>query len=282
MLCTLLELISWATLCTSLLGCFEGPESCFASASSDGTVAISHYNPSIGWGVMEEDNQFLLFQRCVGMGALDYGHMDVTNQHDARRYVVCCLRGGTMYLVPVAEQHALSTPKDSVDQNIISMFSVPVDPNDGDDDGLVRLVQNFTAGMARVMCWKDLWSSERSQMTGSCSSDGTKMKSVAMVGWPAGIVDVYEVAPPESIRDANDALFREIVDEGVAVKLVKLLLEIERKHTLLSTELWCKAWDECHCTNDLDAILHGIKETNNFAAIRSLLLDLASQKYNNV
>ena len=45
------------------LGCFEGLNQSFVSASSDGTVAISHYNPENGsWGIMEE-NQFMFFQR---------------------------------------------------------------------------------------------------------------------------------------------------------------------------------------------------------------------------
>ena len=60
------------TSITSHVCCFECPDkSCFASACSDGTVAISHYEPNSGsWGVMGEDNQVMLCQRCIGMGCI--------------------------------------------------------------------------------------------------------------------------------------------------------------------------------------------------------------------
>ncbi|KAL7531219.1 hypothetical protein ACHAXR_003908, partial [Thalassiosira sp. AJA248-18] len=187
----------------SLLGCFERPDSCFVSASSDGTVAISHYQQERGsWGVMEEDNQIMLFQRCIGTGTFDYG--DIVS--GARRYAVCCLRGGTIYLIPVAENDTTR----ALGGNEITMFAVPMDPN-GDDDGLLRFVQNFTAGMVQVLCWKDQLGPDKSHMMCTVKPDGTT-KSVALVGWPGGIIDVYELNP-ERRRDTN-VLLGEIVERG--------------------------------------------------------------------
>ena len=74
-----------------------------------------------------------------------------------------------MYMVPVVE-------KDNTNNDTI-MFTIPVD--DG-DDSLVRLVQSFTAGMAKVKRWKS-------------SEDTETSKDVALVGWQGGIIDVYEL-----------------------------------------------------------------------------------------
>lgn len=152
---------------TILEGCFEGPDPCFVSACSDGTVSISHCNTLVEpWGVLNEDNQLMFCQRCIGLGTFDASLP--SNNDLSGRYVVCCLRGGTMYMVPVVEE-------DSTNNDII-MFTIPVD--DGDDGDLVRLVHSFSAGMARVRRWK--------------SSEDTS-KDVALVGWQGGIIDVYEL-----------------------------------------------------------------------------------------
>jgi len=244
------------------------------SASSDGTVAISHYHPEHGsWGVMEEDNQIMLFQRCIGIGTFDYGGDNLYKsdwdgaRSGAMRYAVCCLRGGTIYLVPVAE-HGTAVPTQEMGQKDIHVFAVPVDP-DGDDDGLVRFVQNFTAGMAQVTCWKDR-GTDMSHLIGNVTD--SSMKSVALVGWPGGNIDVYDVAPGRR----RITVIGEIVDRGVVKKLVDRLLEIDKSHPLISSDLWRRAWDECHEGSNVDGILKGIKRSSSrdFAATRSLLLSL--------
>ena len=251
----------------SVLGCFEGSNACFASASSEGTVAISHLDPKVGWGVMKDENQLMLFQRCIGLGTCNC----LSNLDEATRYIVCCLRGGTIYLVPIAEQEESGETERGGSENEITVCDVPIDPN-GDDDGLVRFVQNFTAGLARAKPWIDLRTMDSRHMESECT-----MKSVALVGWSGGILDVYEVTPAASRNDAKNALLSEIVNRGVATKLVEKLLGIERSHSLLTSDLWRKAWDECHELNSLDDVLEGIKDTprGDFSALRSLLLSLA-------
>ena len=156
------------------LGCFEGLD-CFALASSDGTVAISHCNPINGsWGVRQDDNQTMLFQRCIGLGTFHYSN----SLSDSESYVCCCLRGGTIYVVPVRAEN------DVTDNEDLLMFPAPLDPN-GDDDGLVRLTQSFTAGMAQVEYWKGGVVKE--------NADCCTTKSVALLGWPGGTIDVYEL-----------------------------------------------------------------------------------------
>ena len=116
---------------------------------------------------MDSSNQLMLFQKCIGLGTFDYSSTcsDMTG-----RYIACCLRGGTMYLVPVVEN--------DVTRNDVTMLTIPLDSG---NDGLVRLVQSFTAGMAKVR--------HRKEENKEC------VKSVAMIGWQEGIIDVYDVCP---------------------------------------------------------------------------------------
>jgi len=167
---------------TNRICCFEGLNQSFVSASSDGTVAISHYNPENGsWGIMEE-NQFMFFQRCIGIGTVDYGHRG--NANSAERYVMCCLRGGTVYLVPV-EEFRTGTSARATQRRAITMFAAPSDA-DGNEDGAVRFVQTFAGGMARC---------RREDVHVDGESSDSMVKSVALVGWPGGNIDVFEVNP---------------------------------------------------------------------------------------
>ena len=104
------------------------------------------------------------------------------------RYVACCLRGGTVYLVPVITPNKkMATPR-----NHIIMFATPMDSM-GEDDGVVRCVQSFTAGIAQVMRWKE--SSDVTAFTSLGGMPECARKSVAIMGWPGGNVDIYEITP---------------------------------------------------------------------------------------
>lgn len=155
---------------------------------------------------MEEDNQIMLFERAVGIGTFDNcgSTLSETKRTDQRekndgniqvlqarqqRYVACCLRGGTIYLVPVSEPGAATASTRAVGNNEITVYTLPLDPDGGD----VRSVQNFTAGMARVTSWKDQSVKEKSNLVDNLSD--CTMKSVAVVGWPGGSLDVYDTTP---------------------------------------------------------------------------------------
>ncbi|KAL7552202.1 hypothetical protein ACHAWF_015423 [Thalassiosira exigua] len=253
------------TSTTKRICCFEGPEPCFVSAASDGTICISHYLSEDGsWGIVEENNQIKLFSASIGIGTIDFG----SGVSGARRYAASCLRGGTIYLTPVREIGAAATTEANC-QNEIYMFCAP-EP-DGDDDALIRFVQNFAAGMAQMTHWKDSLSTNKS--TSSDKASHGPMKAVAMVGWQGGTIDVYEVTPDEIGRQ-NGIVIRELIDGGVATKLVLRLLEIDSNHPLLSSKSWRSAWIECREGKNLDTILSGIGDTGDFAATRSILLSL--------
>ena len=262
-------------------GCFEGPDPCFACAATDGTVSISHCLSNGSWGIVEDDNQILLHQKCAGIGAIDYGSMvywqSISNSTltVARRYIACCLRGGTIYLVPVIEHnhHRFqdTTFVHEKSRNDITMFALPVDPT-GEDDGVVRYVQNFASGIAQVMHWKEETCTAGSILWGNVSD--FSLKSVAMVGWPGGHIDVYEVFPSAMIDD--DVILEQLVDRGIVTKLVERILSIDKSHSLLSSDSWRRAWEECNKIKNLDTILKGINDLSNddFAGVRLLVRSL--------
>jgi hypothetical protein len=183
---------------SNFLGCFEGHDPCFASAASDGTVAVSHVHVEDGsWGVTDEDNQIMLFERCIGMGTLDFED-DLSSKDSlenslfvAGRYVACCLRAGTILLVPVAKKGTVKQKKKTTG-NLLVMFAAPVAPN-GDDDGVVPYVNSFTAGIFQVMYWNARLGKENYNTKRIMAEVDTK--PIAIVGYQGGVLDVYETFP---------------------------------------------------------------------------------------
>jgi hypothetical protein len=168
------------TSVTNKICSFEGPDPCFVSAANDGTVVVAqHAHQGDGsWGVMDEDNQIMLFQQCIGLGTLDF--------YRTRRYIVCCLRAGTIIITPEAMIKTNNQIKTTTKGDNLIMFPVSMASN-GDDDGFIHLVQSFTAGTSRVTTWN--------ASLGKVENEGCLMKPIAIVGWPGGILDVYEIQP---------------------------------------------------------------------------------------
>lgn len=229
------------------LGCFGEPQTCFASAASDGTVAISHCSEDGSWGVTDENNQVLFCHKVVGIGTIANGQ---------ERYLACCLRGGTMYLLPVAEN--------SKSRKDIIMYATPVDPT---DFGTVRYVHGFAAGMAQVKPWNNI----------KDDKSGYNTKCTAMVAWSGGKMDVYELDTGES-RD-DHLLLQKFAEKGTISKIVEMMLTMEEDHRHLQTSsaLWKQAWEECkQAKEDEGTIVKSIMSQNddNFEGMRSLLLHL--------
>ena len=66
---------------------------------ADGTVALltGSKNGLMAWGIAHDEHQLLLSHPAIGCGTIEY---------DDETYFVCCLRGGTTYLVPAATNSA--------------------------------------------------------------------------------------------------------------------------------------------------------------------------------
>lgn len=240
------------------LGQFLGSTQCFAFAASDGTVAISHVNSDGSWGIHNSYNQIMLPQRCIGLGTIEHGPQNNI------RHLCCCLRGGTIFVLPVNEHvGSLSTFR----HDDLTMYVVPFDPS-GEDDGLVRFVQNFASGVVHVTPWDDI---SRNAEHATNLDD----RPVALVGWNGGVIDVYEISC--TVYDHDDDLFQQLIDKGLIVDLVEKLLVVNRNHPIISSSLWRKAWDECNNQNkNINSILKGIKDasTSNFTSTRELIMSL--------
>lgn len=234
-------LFSHQTNLSSTPGCFEESQQCFASATSDGTVAISHCIEEGTWGITDENNQIMLFQQCIGLGTIKSGN---------ERYIACCLRGGTMYLVPVVEG---TDPKKD-----IVVYATPVDLA---DCGAVRYVQKFAAGMAKVTSWQD-------------DDNSSDMKCAALIGWSGGKIDVYEMKREEP---GDNTLLEKVAEGGALSKFVETIMAMDENHIQLkSSAMWKKAWDECTNANEADSTADKIRNPNDhaFEGTRSLLLSL--------
>ncbi|KAK1741615.1 hypothetical protein QTG54_007188 [Skeletonema marinoi] len=226
---------------TSKLCCFEESQKCFASATSDGTVSISHCLEEGSWGITDENNQIMLFQQCIGLGTIESGN---------ERYLACCLRGGTIYLVPVAEGN--NPRKDIV------MYATPVDSA---DCGAVRYIQNFAAGLTQVKSWQE-------------DDDSSSMKYAAMIGWSGGKIDVYELNAEET---RENLLLDILAERGTLSNFVKMLMNMDKRHNQLeSSTLWKQAWDECTKANEVESVVNRIRNPNDdtFEGTRLLILSL--------
>ena len=190
----------------------------------------------------------MLPHRCIGMGALC---------SESSNILSCCSRGGTIYLIPIIDDRTSMT---SFVSHEITKLVVPKDSS-GEDDGIVRYVQNFASGTVDVTIWDD---PNRTDISS---------KSVALVGWNGGTIEVYEVPPAKN--EHCKVLLEHLIIRG-GTKLVEKLLVVNKNHPLISSTLWCQAWDECNQNKNLRNILEGIKDrsVSDFASTRALLMNI--------
>lgn len=140
-----------------MCSCFEGET---AIACHDGTVGVFH-NDSNGLGICHPDNQVLLFERCIGLGVIK----------DMEEYLVCCLGGGTIYLLPI------STASEPAKSSEILRLAIPIESDE--DTSTIRFIQCFAAGTSHVASMG---------VNPSCEK-----KHIALLGWAGGVVDVHEI-----------------------------------------------------------------------------------------
>jgi hypothetical protein len=134
-------------------------ESCGVTLS-DFTVAIvtavEEEDSSLSWGIVQDEHQLLLSYPSIGCGSVEYENQE---------HFVCCLRGGTTYLIPSGKEEL------GYDSSVTVFFY----PHDVDSDSTSRFVQGFTAGNLLVR-----------------QGDQTLERMPVLVFcWAGGIIDVY-------------------------------------------------------------------------------------------
>jgi len=276
----------------------------FAVSMSNGTIGILHSiihkdnddcyssgaGESMSWGIAHDLNQVVFGVPCIGMGMLDENEVHgcddeslkktaTTNSAESStKYIACCLRGGTVFLLPVCPP--LSEENEFM-QNVCSnviMYDCPVDLS-GDEDGLLRFVQGFTIGY--IQPFEDFGTFQKRDLEYKPAMSASKAKPLLLYTWAGGMIDVYECASLNESTRSTGSLGTELLKNGTMHLLVEQLLNMEEDdECLLLDSLWKGAWTECksHIDATIEHIVQCItrKPDSNFECTRSLLLLLAS------
>ena len=171
-----------------------------AAALADGSILLlstsSSSDGQLKWGIQRPENQLLFSHPAVGIGMLSCTATE-TADHGQKLpvpHVVCCLRGGTAYLIPVTHQQGTMPP-------VVSVVSYP---HDIESDIDFHRIQHFAAGNIVL------------ERPGQCC--GQESIPVLLYAWPGGIIDVYaaDLLPYMS----EGPLLRELVSNG-SVELLR-------------------------------------------------------------
>ena len=262
------------------------------------------------WGVANPLNQFILPHPCIGIGYLQQDDMDKSPM--ANSHVACCLRGGTVYILPfisptkrIASGSKALDGLSSITDHTITIYHCPV-ALDGNDDGIARCVHGFTAGNVEIKYWND---ESRNMYTGSNLNESndiihsanfiseneeksrnyvpqrmtncSKLKYPVLVySWGAGIMDVYSCVGfnrnNDCIHANNTGLLLQKMLKNDSIKiLVTHLLQTDRSK-LPKTTVWQHAWEESRSGSySTTFIIEGLMTGNKFHHIRTLLLNIA-------
>lgn len=216
------------------LGAYDGALPFFAAALSDGTIAVMRatiVEGSLHWGV-DGDQRVLSFP-AIGIAPVALS----TGSH-----VACCLRGGTVYLVPEND-------------NPVTVILAPVEKQ-----ASTQYLHGFHAGNVRV--------------EGIMSSRDNELPVLVYSG-AGGISKVYS-CELLSLTE-QDCLLRELVENGSVKLLWEMLCSLSDEDPLLIMDLWKLARDEF--LQSSNAPTFGMLCSASFANTRHLLMELSKEEY---
>lgn len=191
-----------------LVGSHSGNDPFFAAALSDGTVARLRATLEDGnfcWGVQNDCDQVTLSYPAVGLAHV---HLPMGD------YIACCLRGGTVYLVP--------------DSKDVEPITAILGPADAEEEDSTHYLQGFTAGNVRVD------GIERS----TCETE----LAVLLFSSAGGVLKVYSCAL--LAQSEEDSILNELVENGTFRFFRDLVGSLEDDDPLLGSGEWNKARDE--------------------------------------
>jgi hypothetical protein len=212
----------------SFLGAHDGVRPFFAAALSDGTIAVMHAtfaDGSLRWGV--NGSQIALSFPAIGIASVTFS----TGSH-----VACCLRSGTVYLVPEND-----TP--------VAAILAPVER-----ESSTQYLQGFHAGnmlVKGITSYSDL--------------------PVFVYSGAGGILQVYSCVLLSQTE--KDSVLRELVENGSVTLLRDFLCSLRGEDPLLIMDLWNLARDEFLHANDTPTF--SMLSSASFANTRRLLIELS-------
>ncbi|GAX14552.1 hypothetical protein FisN_6Lh330 [Fistulifera solaris] len=198
------------------------------------------------WCIRATHDQFLLSFPAIGAGCSLQ-----TSGEDVLPNVVCCLRGGTSYLIP-----CISADKGEQSDVIHTMTY----PNDIDTDNPPHRVDYFSAGVLH-------YSADDRKFTKSSIP-------IMVYCWSGGIIDVYSSELLQEKKTYWNALFAELLSNGTAALLREHLLSLNAETLALREEVWRLACEEVNKMKSSEPILLSDLVSTRLRAFRSILISI--------
>jgi hypothetical protein len=178
------------------------PQVCRAMAlPGSPVVAVTMWNGTVaqlspGWGVRRDQDQLLFSYPVVAMGSLVY---------QSKLHWVCGLRGGTCYLIPVA---------DDMDDDQCPTLRVILYPHDVDADSASIYLEGLTAGNLQKYD----------------EGDGSSVPVLLYV-MPGGVIEIYSCdllvssAQATTPLSEEDHFIEELIEQGCLDMVLRFLQE---------------------------------------------------------
>jgi hypothetical protein len=178
---------------------------------SDGTVAListstttssppesDNDTTSLAWGIDSHTQDQMLFSYpCIGMGVVEL-NMDGSSLP----HVACALRGGSVYMVPLAREIAHTFP--------LRVFSYPAEP---DSDAPAMYLQSFTACTVPT------------PRKGSIPYFSQAQIPLVFFSWPGGIVEIYSCELLQ--KHPTLVALHDMMTNDTAKELIELILTMD-------------------------------------------------------
>lgn len=216
----------------------------FAAALSDGTIArmrATFQDDVLRWGVHHDSEQVVLSYPAIGIALVSLSTSTTS--------VACCLRGGTVYLLPESEH--------------LEPITVILGPVDTDGDSSINHLQGFTAGNVCVDGIPGIVANELAVLIFASAGGIMKVSTCALLA-----------------QSEEDLFLQELVKNGSAQLLRELLCSVDEDDKLLMTsQVWRKAREElAQAPYELKVEM---LNSSSFINTRQLLFEIAEEDRSN-
>ena len=226
---------------------FRINHSSWAMALADGSVGVLNTFPpsasssTVGWGLTSDSLQATLQYPAIGLGELEL---------DGNPHLACCLRGGTVYCLPLLR---------SSKQHNYPAFVPPAD-----DEEDFSFIHGFAAGNVYFEDSEDR------------SSSFINKKPVILYAGDGGMIEVYlcGLQIQRNLDVVHQSTLQKMADNGTIQLFLNGIKAMKHGDRLLKHETWSLAHEECHVSEvTVEALL--TNKSNVFVHTRALLLNLA-------
>ena len=218
------------------------------------------------WGVAKDWYQLLLSYPAIGYGIVNYNGIECW---------VCCLRGGTCYLVPIPKEGTGAKTLHDEDSSEIFVFSYPLDIESDTPTSPPPYVQGFAAGSLSVA-------------SAGGNDDFVPVLVYALAG---GVIDIYgcnliyhetegsiseEEEEEEDDESSSLVAIKEMITDKQCVEMIRTLLTAMTE----DSQHWSQTLDRCYNALMMsveEPVTIGQVQSNEFEPFKRLLLKLASK-----